>query len=108
MSRMLVTEGGAHHGHISLQGEPGRRSDATRLNHPDGGSGRGNCRAHSKHEAKEVDHDSAATPDSPVVPTEGPSGSAPSPDLAEETSDLIIQDTPVIDATKVRPVSDES
>ncbi|MFT4228397.1 hypothetical protein [Micropruina sp.] len=44
----------------------------------------------------------------PVVPTEGPSGSAPSPDLADETSDLIIQDTPVIDATKVHPVSDES
>ena len=44
----------------------------------------------------------------PAVPTEGPSGSAPSPELADETSDLIIQDTPVIDATKVHPVSAES
>ncbi len=38
----------------------------------------------------------------PVVPTEGLPGSAPSPDRVEESDDVIvIQDTPVIDATKM-------
>ncbi len=38
----------------------------------------------------------------PVVPTGGQPRSAPSPDGVEEADDvIIIQDTPVIDATKV-------